>query len=249
MKFYTIISLASMTLLWAISAEGAKPRWKESIQRLQAVGLELQGQRGSTKARNHQHFIAPSPRTGFARKDGLCRLSLAVKQLHGLAPRGPLAFHSDIPTLRVPGEKSRKLLPEQVVPYIEEASLRYGINPSLIKAVIQVESGFDAKALSPKGCIGLMQLHPNTAKEIGVDPWNVRQNILGGTYYLRKMYDHFGTIKKALWAYNAGPERVKKNISPRETKVYIKRVLSAWRSLDRSKSLNFSRFLQPSSYP
>ena len=84
---------------------------------------------------------------------------------------------------------------------------RYNIDPNLIKAIIRAESGFDRYAVSRKGAQGLMQLMPETAKEMRVaDPFNPEQNIAGGVRYLRsllKMFD--GNVVLSLAAYNAGP--------------------------------------------
>ena len=108
---------------------------------------------------------------------------------------------------------------------------RYNIDPNLIKAIIKAESGFDRYAVSKKGAQGLMQLMPDTAREMRVsDPFNPEQNIAGGVRYLRTLLKMFnGNLVLSLAAYNAGPGQVKKAGGvPRisETKRYIKRVLS-----------------------
>lgn len=113
---------------------------------------------------------------------------------------------------------------------IKTAAAKYNISPDLIRAVIRAESGFKQNAVSPTGAKGLMQLMPQTARELGVkDPFNIDQNIDGGTRYLKKMLDLFGgNVKKALAAYNAGPGTVKRynGIPPyRETTLYVERVL------------------------
>ncbi len=108
---------------------------------------------------------------------------------------------------------------------------RYNIDPNLIKAIIKAESGFDRYAVSKKGAQGLMQLMPDTAREMRVsDPFNPEQNIAGGVRYLRKLLKMFnGDLVLSLAAYNAGPGQVKRSGGvPQfsETKSYIKRVLS-----------------------
>jgi soluble lytic murein transglycosylase-like protein len=113
---------------------------------------------------------------------------------------------------------------------IHRAAARYRLTPELIKAVIKAESNFDVDAVSPAGAQGLMQLMPATAEELGVkNPFDIEQNIDGGSLYLKKMLDRFdGDVKLALAAYNAGPAAVEKyggNLPYPETKHYINRVL------------------------
>jgi soluble lytic murein transglycosylase-like protein len=95
-------------------------------------------------------------------------------------------------------------------PIIREAAQIYQLPPSLIRAVIKVESNFVHLAVSPKGAMGLMQLMPGTARLLGVEePFNPRDNIHGGCRYLRMLIDEFGgSLPLALAAYNAGPQRV-----------------------------------------
>jgi soluble lytic murein transglycosylase-like protein len=114
-------------------------------------------------------------------------------------------------------------------PLIQEHARRQSLRPELVRAVIQVESGFDHRALSPKGAMGLMQLMPETARSLGVNnPWDAAQNIRGGTQYLRMLLDqHDGDEQLALAAYNAGPRAVARygRIPPyRETTNYVKKV-------------------------
>ena len=113
---------------------------------------------------------------------------------------------------------------------IRQAASRYNLSPDLIRSVIRAESAFQPQAVSPAGAQGLMQLMPETAKELGVtDPFDVRQNIDGGVRYLRQMLDRFdGDLKMALSAYNAGPGAVEKyegQVPYAETRHYVKRVL------------------------
>jgi soluble lytic murein transglycosylase-like protein len=112
---------------------------------------------------------------------------------------------------------------------IAEAAEKYNLDPRMIKAVMETESAFDAMAVSPVGALGLMQLMPEVAAELGaVDPLDPRQNIMAGARYLRQLLDaHRGNVKLALASYNAGPGNVAKYraIPPfKETRDYVKKV-------------------------
>lgn len=107
------------------------------------------------------------------------------------------------------------------------------LEPALVKAVIAAESNFSPSAVSRAGAQGLMQLMPKTAAGLGVeDPFHARENVSGGSRYLREMLDRYGDLRRALAAYNAGPTAVDRyrGIPPYpETKAYVKRVLAYYR--------------------
>lgn len=110
---------------------------------------------------------------------------------------------------------------------IMKASKTHRLSPALIRAVIKVESGFVNGAISHAGAQGLMQLMPDTAKDLEVfDAFDPEANIFGGTRLLRSHIDEFGSLKRSLIAYNAGPDVVRKGLRiPRETREYVKKVL------------------------
>ena len=116
---------------------------------------------------------------------------------------------------------------------IADHASRNALRPELVRAVIQVESGFNPRARSPKGAMGLMQLMPATARSLGVtDPYDPEDNIRGGTKYLRMLLDRYaGDEALALAAYNAGSgavDRYGKAVPPyRETRDYVRKVGAA----------------------
>jgi soluble lytic murein transglycosylase-like protein len=113
---------------------------------------------------------------------------------------------------------------------VQRAAAKYNLPPELIRGVIRAESNFQANAVSSAGAKGLMQLMPETARELGVsDPFDIQQNIDGGARYLRQMLDRFGgDLKLALAAYNAGPGAVEQHdgdVPFTETRQYVQRVM------------------------
>lgn len=106
----------------------------------------------------------------------------------------------------VPYDKTDRIL--RWAPYIQAASEKYQVDPAIIAAIIEQESGGNEKAGSHAGAIGLMQLMPRTARGLGVDPYDPAQNIDGGTHYILYQYKRFGNLEQALAAYNAGPGNV-----------------------------------------
>ena len=114
--------------------------------------------------------------------------------------------------------------------YIHSISQRYGIDFHLVKAVIKAESKFNPLAVSSKGAMGLMQMMPATADDMGVaDPFNPEENIEGGVRYLKWLLQIFDNdLKLALAAYNAGPTTVKRHggVPPyAETRAYLQKVM------------------------
>jgi soluble lytic murein transglycosylase-like protein len=121
-------------------------------------------------------------------------------------------------------------------PHVQAAAQKYELPAALIKAVMAAESAFNPRAVSRKGAQGLMQLMPDTARELSVaDVWDPAQNIDGGARYLRRLWTQYdGDLFRTLSAYNAGPEAVRRargsipNIA--ETQDYVRRVLALYQA-------------------
>jgi len=116
-----------------------------------------------------------------------------------------------------------------------QAARKYALPASFVRSVMKVESNMRQEAMSPKGAMGLMQLMPETARELGVNPRDSKENAEGGAQYLRDLLaryeDRPDQVVLALAAYNAGPGAVEKyhGVPPfRETRQYILRVLKYW---------------------
>jgi soluble lytic murein transglycosylase-like protein len=114
--------------------------------------------------------------------------------------------------------------------HIQATAARYGVDRSLVDAVAWQESRYNPRAISTAGAMGVMQLMPSTAQQLGVrNPHDVEQNVAGGTAYLRQQLERFGNnVPLALAAYNAGPGAVLKygGIPPyRETQNYVRQIM------------------------
>ena len=137
----------------------------------------------------------------------------------------------------------KKYTPADFEGLVADRSQRHGMDPKLVSAVIQVESEFNPKAVSKKGARGLMQLMPETARDLGVtDPFDPAQNIDGGVRYLRYLLDYFAwDLDLALAAYNAGMNRVLRHMEVPpivETRNYVRKVKATYnRDLSQTASL------------
>ena len=143
------------------------------------------------------------------------------------------------PDAAEPPPRERRPESADVAALIEEAAERYGLPAGILHSVAAVESGYDPRAVSPKGAVGVMQLMPSTAAALGADPEDPAENIDAGARYLRDLllkYD--GGLYRALAAYNAGPGAVDRyrGVPPyRETLSYVEKVLERYRRLAGGK--------------
>ncbi len=171
----------------------------------------------------------------------LCLLIPAAEaaEIYKYTDENGVVMLTDIPRGEDVIKARDKRRPTKVVDYqqlIVKKADKYRLDPTLISAVISTESAFDSGAISQKGAMGLMQLMPTTAREMGVrNPFNPEENIEGGTRYLQYLLKKYnGDLTRALAAYNAGPTRVESGRRlPLETRNYIKRVYSIYRGEKR----------------
>ena len=197
-----------------------------------------------TRGRRARKLSAVGSSSGNRRVLGL---AAALGLLAGAARGQVLELGDDGAVRRIGG--GWETAPAQAAPAAASSSLPYraeigaaaqanGLSPDFLDAVAHSESGFNPRIVSPAGAIGVMQLMPATARQLGVDPWDPAQNIMGGARYLRAQLDRFdGSIDLALAAYNAGSGRViqYRGVPPfRETQTYVGRNLErlAVRSLN-----------------
>ncbi len=184
----------------------------------------VQSEARTTEANAQKPSVQPQP----TQKTG--SLPEASPKTPSLAP--PPA-NAKAPDAGAPLPEMSSLADNAYVDTIRNVAEKYGLDPKLVSAVAEVESGFSQDVVSSVGAVGVMQLMPETAESLGVDPHDAAQNIEGGAHYLRKMLDSFdGDIRKAVAAYNAGPEAVREygGIPPySETQHYVTSVLDLYR--------------------
>jgi len=131
-------------------------------------------------------------------------------------------------------------IPRQIADLVEQSARAQGVDPLLVHSMIQAESNYDPRAVSPKGAQGLMQLMPSTARMLGVsDSFDARENIEAGVKYLKYLQGIYKDDRLALAAYNAGPGAVDKyrRIPPyKETRDYVERVASQYDQARRAQA-------------
>jgi len=163
------------------------------------------------------------------------------------ATAGPAKVSAGVQVLQAAHRAS-----SEIKAWVKTHAARANLEDRLVLSMIAVESDFDRNAHSAKGAMGLMQLMPGTAQDLGiVDPWDPESNIRGGTQYFRQLLDRFGqNLELALAAYNAGPGAVERSggVPPyRETRDYVRRVLTRYRG--RTAELSGTRLATASYRP
>jgi len=138
---------------------------------------------------------------------------------------------------RIARQSAGAILPIPIAELVERVAREEGVDEALVRAVVQVESGGNPNAVSPRGAMGLMQLMPRTAEAMGVsNPFDPEQNLRGGARLLRGFLNEFGDVRLALAAYNAGGPAVRQygGIPPyAETQKFVQRVMQLWQGEQR----------------
>lgn len=192
-------------------------------------GAGLRKQQGKVVIRNDERSI-----TAFRFFGNIKEALVSLKSIRVVATRsfGAAIFDSKASV--------SSNVPIHLSAIFAEAAQAHGVDPRLVAAVARRESAFNAGAVSPVGACGLMQLMPSTARFLGVtNVFDARQNVFGGTRYLRTLLDTFnGDLDLTLAAYNAGPGAVRKykGVPPyAETRAYVKSVRASYEQSLRSK--------------
>lgn len=215
-----IRNVIAVTLLVAAAltarSASANPR-KFSAATVPAAGLKKPGK---VVISNDQRSITAHRFFGNIRE---ALVSIRSSRTISFRPFGSQVFNSS----------ASVTAPRELATAIEEASRKHGVDPRLVAAVARRESAWRADVVSNKGAIGIMQLMPDTARYLGVtNAYDARENIFGGTRYLRTLLDTFnGDLDLALAAYNAGPGAVEKyrGVPPyRETRAYVAAVRATY---------------------
>jgi soluble lytic murein transglycosylase-like protein len=241
-----------MALVWGLLQ--AAPAWAlvhdldESVPAAAAVRTRDAGTEGLTK------LILPKAAPGMGAVDRVAEHSPQGPMRVLLPTRTPNELQAaqavGVPAATTAPVTTSKASPAMLEQIVRGARMQ-ALDPYLVKAVIQAESNFNPGAVSPKNAVGLMQVLPQTAQEIGLkpqgrmgvarllhDPW---VSILVGTRYLSGLVERFGRVDLALAAYNAGPSAVEKagyRIPPYpETQAYVRKVLNTWRTLRQAQTL------------
>jgi soluble lytic murein transglycosylase-like protein len=210
------------------------------------LGSRGDGDRRKAERRT-QPRLGPDRRRGERRRAAVRNVVLATAALvlpHHGKPQSldSTVSRPPVPAVTTTVEPVAAVPPEHAYDeFIREASLQYRVDATLIRSVMQIESAFDALAVSPAGALGLMQLMPEVAAEMGVeDPFDPRQNVMGGVKYLRRLLDlHRGNVRLALASYNAGATNVTQygGVPPfPETQRYVKEVTRLVKSSRRQRT-------------
>ena len=147
-----------------------------------------------------------------------------------------------------PREQRNDLVPAAYLDHIDKSCEKFGVDPSLVRAIVKVESAYNPFAVSRKGAMGLMQLMPQTAEDMKVkNSFNPHENIEGGVKYLRYLLDRYeGNLTLALAAYNSGETAVKRwgTVPPfKETQDYVRKVLALYQGTGKTGTARYTIYV------
>src|SRR6266700_5788724 len=193
---------------------------------LALLGVPAHGQIVSYKDSNGKRVFVNSDPAPAARPSKIPLLRTAAT---GIALRTTQTSFASSPEMSAAEQANR----EKIEQMIREVSARYRVDPALVRAVMQTESNWNSSAVSRKGALGLMQLVPGTAQQLGVNnAFDPKQNLDGGVRYLHMLLERYnGDLDKALAAYNAGPGAVDRAGGVprfRETREYVQKVTDSY---------------------
>ncbi len=217
-----LIFLLSVAMTWMAAAKPAGAEPASALMKTREGSLVLEG--GDREARKPAH--RDSLYTMLSREVQVYVFRGSTRVYPQPVVYGQTRFYPPTPAWQRPAGPYLETL-------IQKYASRYGVDPSLVRAVMRNESGFNANAVSPKGAQGLMQLMPGTAALMGVNnPFDPEQNIAGGVGYLRHCLDCFDhNVPLAVAAYNAGPGRVSRSQGVPaipETQAFVKNVMGTY---------------------
>lgn len=176
----------------------------------------------------------------FRRACGKISLSSGEMLPHIDPPQGTVSSKNQQMASMEPEPVAAKEPSADIDGIIAEASSKFEVEENLVKAVIKTESDFQANSISSKGAMGLMQLMPGTANDMGVkDPYDPRDNVMGGVKYLKMLLDRYdGNVDRALAAYNWGMGNLQRSTGgmPEETRNYIAKVKEHYKTLNVVKT-------------
>jgi membrane-bound lytic murein transglycosylase MltF len=211
-KLGLTMTLALASAAWA--ADSAAPRMQVVYDAVLRNGFAIRHDHQEKLQGITRLYLSTDPNSGFVDvpTEEIVTVDRQEIPLHPPAPSAQAATRKDVERL------------------VNSASDQHQVDPDLVRSVIKAESGFNPRAVSPKGAQGLMQLMPGTASQLGVkDAFSPGENVEGGTRYLRDLLVLYNNdMAKALAAYNAGPQRVAQynGVPPyRETHAYVARVI------------------------
>jgi len=241
-EYFRWISRSRMKKLISINGSMLAVMLLALVTSLPCWAAELAVLRNGFSIRHERREVIGDVTRLYVNADGSSYVDVPTAEIEHFEEAGDLASGSGLPALQgrasdlnspflakgaTNGAPEPQLDLDEVV---SAASGRYRLDPDLVSSVIKAESGFNVRAVSPKGAQGLMQLMPDTASKLGVpDAFDPRANVEGGTRYLRELLERYNfDLVKALAAYNAGPLRVEQygGVPPyHETRAYVARVV------------------------